>query len=114
MRSCSPKGDGVTEGAARVSRRRTVLASPGPIATNAYMYKAMPYDPAKWVPVAVVATSPYVLVVSPRFDAATLHDVIARASIKPGQLTAATPGIGSLGMGCSPRSTQRTPRGGVS
>lgn len=75
-----------------------LFASPGPIATNAYMYKSMPYDPANWVPIAVVATSPYVLVVSPRFDAATLRQVIAQARVKPGQLTAATPGIGSLGQ----------------
>ena len=75
-----------------------LFASPGPIATNAYMYKTMPYDPAQWVPIAVVATSPYVLVVSPHFDAATLRQVIAQARVKPGQLTAATPGIGSLGQ----------------
>ena len=75
-----------------------LFASPGPIATNAYMYKTMPYDPAQWVPIAVVATSPYVLVVSPHFDAATLRQVIAQARVKPGQLTAATPGIGSVGQ----------------
>ena len=75
-----------------------LFASPGPIATNAYMYKTMPYDPAQWVPIAVVATSPYVLVVSPHFGAATLRQVIAQARVKPGQLTAATPGIGSVGQ----------------
>jgi tripartite-type tricarboxylate transporter receptor subunit TctC len=75
-----------------------LFASPGPIATNAYMYKTMPYDPAKWAPIAVVATSPYVLVVSPHFGASTLRQVIAQARVKPGQLTAATPGIGSLGQ----------------
>ena len=75
-----------------------LFASPGPIATNAYMYKTMPYDPAQWVPIAVVATSPYVLVVSPHFDASSLRQVIAQARVKPGQLTAATPGIGSLGQ----------------
>jgi len=75
-----------------------LFASPGPIATNAYMYKTMPYDPAQWVPIAVVATSPYVLVVSPHFDAPTIAQVIAQARVKPGQLTAATPGIGSLGQ----------------
>ena len=35
-----------------------LFASPGPLATNAFMYKDMPYDPAQWVPIAVVATSP--------------------------------------------------------
>jgi tripartite-type tricarboxylate transporter receptor subunit TctC len=75
-----------------------LLGSPGPLATNALVYKTMPYDPAKWVPIAVVATSPYVLVVSPRFAAASLAQVIADAKAKPGELTAATPGLGSLGQ----------------
>jgi tripartite-type tricarboxylate transporter receptor subunit TctC len=96
-------GAGGNLGAEQVARAAPdgytlLFASPGPIATNAYMYKTMPYDPANWVPIAVVATSPYVLVVSPRFDASTLRQVIAQARVKPGQLTAATPGIGSLGQ----------------
>jgi tripartite-type tricarboxylate transporter receptor subunit TctC len=75
-----------------------LFGSPGPIATNAFMYKHMPYDPAKWVPIALVATSPYVLVVSSHFDASTLAQVIADAKAQPGRLTSATPGMGSLGQ----------------
>ena len=75
-----------------------LLASPGPIATNAYMYKDMAYDPAKWVPLAVLATSPYVLVASPHFDVADVAQIVAAAKAKPGQLTAATPGVGSVGQ----------------
>jgi tripartite-type tricarboxylate transporter receptor subunit TctC len=96
-------GAGGNVGAEEVARAAPdgytlLFASPGPLATNAFMYKTMPYDPAKWVPIAVVATSPYVLVVSPRFDASSLKQVIADAKAKPGQLTSATPGIGSLGQ----------------
>ena len=75
-----------------------LFASPGPLATNVFMYKKMPYDVAKWTPIAVVATSPYVLVVSPHFAAANIAQVIADAKAKPGALTSATPGIGSLGQ----------------
>jgi tripartite-type tricarboxylate transporter receptor subunit TctC len=75
-----------------------LFASPGPLATNTFMYKTMPYDPAKWTAIAVVATSPYVLVVGPQFDASSIAQVIADATAKPGALTAATPGIGSLGQ----------------
>ncbi len=75
-----------------------LFASPGPLATNVFMYKKMPYDVAKWTPLAVVATSPYVLVVSPHFAAADIAKVIADAKAKPGALTSATPGIGSLGQ----------------
>jgi tripartite-type tricarboxylate transporter receptor subunit TctC len=75
-----------------------LFASPGPLALNSLVYKTMPYDQAKWVPIAVVATSPYVLVVSPHFAATNLAQVIADAKAKPGTLTAATPGVGGLGF----------------
>jgi tripartite-type tricarboxylate transporter receptor subunit TctC len=96
-------GAGGNVGAEEVARAAPdgytlLFASPGPVATNAFMYKDMRYDPAKWVPIAVVATSPYVLVVSPHFDASSLAQVIAEAKAKPGQLTSATPGSGSLGQ----------------
>ena len=57
----------------------------------------MPYDPTKWVPIAVLATSPYVLVLSPAFPASSVQDVVARARATPGRLIAATPGLGSVG-----------------
>jgi tripartite-type tricarboxylate transporter receptor subunit TctC len=96
-------GAGGNVGAEQVARAEPdgytlLLASPGPIATNQYMNKDMPYDPAQWVPIAVLATSPYVLVVSPHFDASSLAQVIAQAKAMPGQLTSATPGIGSVGQ----------------
>jgi tripartite-type tricarboxylate transporter receptor subunit TctC len=75
-----------------------LLASPGPIATNAYMYKDMSYDPAKWVPIAVLATSPYVLVLNNGFDAQNLPLLLTHAKANPGRLTAATPGVGSVGQ----------------
>ncbi len=75
-----------------------LFASPGPLATNAFMYQTMPYDMTKWTPIAVVATSPYVLAVSPHFDASSIAQVIADAKATPGQITSATPGVGSLGQ----------------
>jgi tripartite-type tricarboxylate transporter receptor subunit TctC len=74
-----------------------LFASPGPLALNSLVYKTMPYDQAKWVPIAVVATSPYVLVVSPHFAATDVGQVIADAKSKPDTVTAATPGVGGLG-----------------
>jgi tripartite-type tricarboxylate transporter receptor subunit TctC len=96
-------GAGGNIGAAEVFRAdpdgyTLLLASPGPIATNAYMYKDMSYDPAQWVPVAVLATSPYVLVLNNGFDAPTLPLFLSRAKADPGKLTAATPGVGSVGQ----------------
>ena len=96
-------GAGGNIGAAEVFRAdpdgyTLLLASPGPIATNAFMYKDMSYDPAKWVPIAVLATSPYVLVLSPGFDSPTLGVLLGHAKSNPGSLTAATPGVGSVGQ----------------
>jgi tripartite-type tricarboxylate transporter receptor subunit TctC len=96
-------GAGGNIGAAEVFRAdpdgyTLLLASPGPIATNAFMYKDMSYDPAKWVPIAVLATSPYVLVLSLGFDAPNLPLLLTHAKANPGRLTAATPGVGSVGQ----------------
>ena len=96
-------GAGGNIGAAEVFRAdpdgyTLLLASPGPIATNAYMYKDMSYDPAKWVPIAVLATSPYVLVIHNGFDAPNLALLLTHAKANPGRLTAATPGVGSVGQ----------------
>ncbi len=74
-----------------------MVASPGPIATNAFLYKDMPFDPARWTSIALLATGPYVLVLRKNFDGATVKDLIARAKAAPGKITAATPGIGSVG-----------------
>jgi len=74
-----------------------LLASPGPIALNDFSFKDMSYDPTKWVPIALLATSPYVLVLSPEFPASSVQDVVARARAEPGKLIVATPGLGSVG-----------------
>ncbi|HEY7663794.1 MAG TPA: tripartite tricarboxylate transporter substrate binding protein [Xanthobacteraceae bacterium] len=74
-----------------------LLASPGPIATNSFLYRDMGYDPARWVPIALLATGPYVLVLRKDFEGSTLKDLIARAKTDPGKITSATPGIGSIG-----------------
>ena len=89
-------------GAAEVARAAPdgytlLLVAPGPIATNSFLYKDMPYDPARWTPIALLATGPYVLVLRKSFDGATVKDLIARAKANPGKITAATPGIGSVG-----------------
>jgi tripartite-type tricarboxylate transporter receptor subunit TctC len=89
-------------GAAEVARatpdgHTLLLASPGPIATNGFLYKEMGYDPARWVPIALLATGPYVLVMRKSFEGSTVKDLIAYAKANPGKLTAATPGVGSVG-----------------
>jgi tripartite-type tricarboxylate transporter receptor subunit TctC len=96
-------GAGGNIGAGQVARAAPdgytlLLASPGPISTNTFMYKEMPYDPAKWVPISLLATAPYVLVLRKSFDGTSVKDVIAQAKADPGKLTSATPGVGSVGQ----------------
>jgi tripartite-type tricarboxylate transporter receptor subunit TctC len=57
----------------------------------------MGYDPSRWVPIALLATGPYVLVLRKNFEASTVADLIARAKANPGKITSATPGAGSVG-----------------
>jgi tripartite-type tricarboxylate transporter receptor subunit TctC len=89
-------------GAAEVARAAPdgytlLLTSPGPIATNSFLYKEMGYDPARWVPIALLATGPYVLVLRTSFEGSTVKELVARARANPGKITSATPGIGSVG-----------------
>jgi tripartite-type tricarboxylate transporter receptor subunit TctC len=74
-----------------------LITSPGPIATNAFLYKEMPFDPARWTSIALLATGPYVLVVRRNLEADTVAALVARAKAAPGKITAATPGVGSVG-----------------
>ncbi len=68
-----------------------LLAPPGPIATNRFLFKEMNYNSTKWVPVSWLTTVPYVLTVRSSFKG-TLADLIAEA--KAGKITAALPGPG--------------------
>jgi tripartite-type tricarboxylate transporter receptor subunit TctC len=74
-----------------------MITSPGPVATNAFLYKTMPFDPARWTSISLLATGPYVLAVSNSFGATTVKDLVARAKTNPGKVKAATPGAGSVG-----------------
>jgi tripartite-type tricarboxylate transporter receptor subunit TctC len=68
------------------------------LAINPTLYPKMPYDAQKdFVPVAVVATQPVVLVVRADAPYKTLAEFVAAARAKPGQLTLASAGNGTVG-----------------
>ena len=73
-----------------------MVASPGPIATNRFLYKDMPFDSKRWSAIALLTTGPYVLVLRKSFEGATVRDFIARAKANPDRITAAIPGVGSI------------------
>ena len=74
----------------------TLLLADLALAINpAYFVKQPPADPAKaFTGVALIAETPYILVVNPTVPAATLRDFVALARAQPGKLN-----IGSSGNG---------------
>lgn len=73
-----------------------LVAVNGPVATNKYLYKEMPFDPDKdLVPVSLLASSPQMLAVIPSLGVSTFADFIKLARAKPGRLSYASVGSGS-------------------
>ncbi|WP_159349558.1 Bug family tripartite tricarboxylate transporter substrate binding protein [Roseomonas harenae] len=74
-----------------------LMGNPQNLTVNAALQRNLPFDPARdLVPVAQVATVPYVVVVPANLPARSFADLIALARARPGQLNAGTPGIASL------------------
>ena len=74
-----------------------VLASTSEIAVNPAIYSKLSYDTLKdLTPVAMVATTPMVLVVAPQLPVKTISDFVALARTKAGQLNVASAGNGSF------------------
>jgi tripartite-type tricarboxylate transporter receptor subunit TctC len=64
--------------------------------TNPAVQRALPYDPVKdFTPVALVATTPYILVVNPAVPAATTAELLALVRAQPGKLNYGSYGTGS-------------------
>lgn len=88
-------------GVARVARAkpdgRTILYSvSGPVSTNKFVMKNMPYDVDRdLAPVIMVGTSPVALVVHKSFPATTLAEFIAYAKARPGEVSYGSSGVGS-------------------
>ncbi|SEK08793.1 Tripartite-type tricarboxylate transporter, receptor component TctC [Variovorax sp. OK605] len=75
---------------------KTLLASPpAPIAINQHLYKKLAFDPARWVPVTVLATVPNVLVVNPKLPVRNVAEFIAYLKANPGKVSFASQGNGT-------------------
>lgn len=73
----------------------TLLLAAAPISWNPMIYKNLKFDVLKsFEPISNVMTSPQVLAVSPKLQAANLKEVIAMAKRQPGKLTYASSGAG--------------------
>jgi tripartite-type tricarboxylate transporter receptor subunit TctC len=74
-----------------------VMGQTSNLAINPTLYANLPYDPIRdLVPVALVADSPVVLVVGAESRFKTLAEIIGAAKAKPGDLTYASPGNGTV------------------
>ncbi len=73
----------------------TIMMSVSSLAINATLYKKLPYDPAKDLAlVALIASVPFVLVVSPSLPAHSVDELITLAKRRP--LSFGSGGIGSF------------------
>jgi tripartite-type tricarboxylate transporter receptor subunit TctC len=94
-------GAGMVTGTASVAKAAPdgytlLVGTSTPLAINATLHKKLPYDPvADFVPVALIATSPFTLIVNPSVPARSLADLIRLAKEKPGGLSYASAGPGS-------------------
>jgi tripartite-type tricarboxylate transporter receptor subunit TctC len=73
-----------------------LMGTSTPLAINASLHKKLPYDPAKdFMPLALIATVPFVLVVNNDLPARSVLEFIALAKSKPGEFSYGSTGPGS-------------------
>ncbi|MGH8669912.1 MAG: Bug family tripartite tricarboxylate transporter substrate binding protein [Burkholderiales bacterium] len=70
-------------------------APPPPLVINKLLYKKLPYDAEKFVPISVIGAIPNVLLVHPKTNVATVQEFIALAKASPGKLNYASQGNGT-------------------
>jgi tripartite-type tricarboxylate transporter receptor subunit TctC len=74
----------------------TMLCTSSAVAILSSMYKSMRFDPARDLsPVTLVAVSPFLLVVNAGLPVKSVQELIALAKAQPGQIAAASSGIGT-------------------
>jgi tripartite-type tricarboxylate transporter receptor subunit TctC len=64
-------------------------------AINPFLYRKLPYDPAKLLPISLVARAPLYLAAHSSFPANTLAEAIALLKANPGKFTFGSSGVGS-------------------
>ena len=94
-------GAGGNLGAALVAKappdgHTLLMGSSAPLAINPIVIKDTPYDPLKdFAPVSRVHVVPLVVLAGPKSGIASVKDLIERAKASPGQLAAASAGVGT-------------------
>ena len=74
----------------------TLLLGTNSLAINPSVFAKMPFDTQRdFVPVAMIATTPFYVVVNNKLPVENIAGLIAYAKANPGKLSYATPGIGT-------------------
>lgn len=72
------------------------IGATGPSVTNPLLYAKTPFDPIRdFAYISLIATGPAVIAVHPSIPAKNLHDLVALAKARPGQLNYGSPGVGT-------------------
>jgi tripartite-type tricarboxylate transporter receptor subunit TctC len=69
--------------------------APGPLVVNQNLYRKLAFDPAQFVPVAIMGAIPNVLLVNPNLAASRVQELIALAKADPGKLNYGSQGNGT-------------------
>lgn len=94
-------GAGTAIGASQVARaapdgNTLLVATSTTLAINQWLYKKLPYDPAKdFAPVGLIGAVPLMVVVHPSVKANSLAELVALAKAKPDALSYGSAGNGS-------------------
>src|SRR5262245_63151910 len=93
-------GGAMNVGAGNVARAAPdgytlLVAPPAPLSFSHLLYKDLGYEPARFVPITMLAKIPNVLVLRKELPATSLQELIAHAKVNPGKLSYASQGVGS-------------------
>jgi tripartite-type tricarboxylate transporter receptor subunit TctC len=72
-----------------------LISPPSPLSFNHLLYRDPGYDPTRFVPIAMLAKIPNVLVARKELPVATLKELVDYGKANPGKLSYATQGVGS-------------------
>ncbi|MFO1306223.1 MAG: tripartite tricarboxylate transporter substrate binding protein [Burkholderiales bacterium] len=74
-----------------------LLTDRGSLTVNPWLYQKLPYDTVKdLAPIGIITDGPYVLVANPKLGVSTIKELVELSKAKPGTLTYASFGIGSM------------------
>jgi len=93
-------GGAMNIGASNVARSTPdgytlMIAPPSPLSFNHLIYRDPGYDPARFVPITLLAKIPNVLVVRNGLAVSTLNELISYGRANPDELSYASQGVGS-------------------